>query len=61
LGWNDWEYEETPAAPEGDITWIQVYCNHEWKAICLIISTVYNCKRCSIKKEDFEAWQNKKR
>jgi hypothetical protein len=61
VGWNDWEYEETPPLPEEDITWTQVYCTHKWKAVRLIISTVYDCEKCFVKKEDYEAWQNKKR
>lgn len=28
------------------------YCNHEWKTILLLTSTVYDCKKCGIKKED---------
>ena len=30
------------------------YCVHDWKAILLINSTVYNCCKCDLKKEDYE-------
>jgi hypothetical protein len=30
------------------------YCRHEWKPTVLIISTVYDCKKCGIKKEEYE-------
>ena len=30
------------------------FCFHEWKPIVLIISTVYNCSKCGVKREDCE-------
>jgi len=35
----------------------QKYCNHEWKEILLLNTTVYNCKHCDKKKEDYEKEQ----
>lgn len=29
-------------------------CNHEWKEIRLVISSVYDCKLCGCKKESVE-------
>jgi hypothetical protein len=67
VDWWDWydEYsnktipEDKPK--EGDLPWDQTYCNHAWKATVLIISTVYDCSKCGIKKEDFEKWQKNKK
>lgn len=42
------------------INWTQRYCSHEWIPILLITSTVYDCKLCKVKKEDYEAWKNQK-
>lgn len=30
-------------------------CNHSWKATVLVTSTVYDCKKCGIKKEDIDS------
>lgn len=32
----------------------QRHCWHDWMPIQLIFSTVYNCKKCGMKKEDYE-------
>lgn len=29
-------------------------CNHEWRPVLLLISTVYDCKKCGIKKEQHD-------
>ena len=29
-------------------------CYHEWKPILLLTSTVYNCIKCGVKKEEYE-------
>lgn len=34
--------------------WKQRSCNHEWKAIILITSIVYDCVKCEMKKEHYE-------
>ena len=42
---------------ENDIAWTQKVCYHDWKPTILIVSTVYDCTKCGIKKEDYEKWQ----
>jgi hypothetical protein len=54
------EYDEVKPSDKKDsvnITYTQQYCDHKWKCIVLIISNVYDCIKCGIKKEDFEKWQ----
>lgn len=49
---SDWSPEwrdEPPPVP---------LCNHEWKSILLITSTVYDCKKCGMKKEDYDKQGN---
>lgn len=29
-------------------------CSHEWKAVVGLKNTWYNCKKCDIKKEDYD-------
>ena len=36
------------------LSWTQKTCYHEWIPTVLIISTVYDCKKCGVKKEDYE-------
>lgn len=50
--------EEMPI--DGEPTWQQKVCIHLWKPTILIISTVYDCSKCGIKKEDYEEWQKKR-
>lgn len=64
----DWWYgdddfvDEKPAKKEeaGEPTWQQKVCIHLWKPTILIISTVYDCSKCGIKKEEYEEWQKKR-
>ena len=35
-----------------ELEYDKIYCNHDWKPILLLFSTVYDCKKCGIKKED---------
>ena len=37
-----------------EIEYDKLYCSHEWKGTLLIYSTVYDCIKCGIKKEDLE-------
>lgn len=30
------------------------YCNHSWKPILLLTTTVYNCEHCDMKKETYD-------
>lgn len=48
---SDWakEYlDDPPPFSEKD------FCIHEWKPTLLIISTVYDCVKCGMKKEDYD-------
>jgi hypothetical protein len=36
----------------GKVKHTEKKCSHEWKAIKLVYSTVYDCKHCGIKQED---------
>lgn len=29
-------------------------CNHKWKSILLLTTTVFNCQYCGLKKEDYD-------
>lgn len=35
-------------------------CQHKWKATVLIVSTVFDCELCGIKKEDYDKEQENK-
>ena len=58
MGW--WDYENQ-ITEEEHIAWNQQICYHEWKAILLLTSTVYNCSKCDLKKEEHEAWEKTKK
>jgi hypothetical protein len=51
----DHDYEEKQTeVKEDELTWQERMCFHEWKAILLITSTVYDCVKCGIKKEKID-------
>lgn len=65
----DWWYgdddfiDEKPIKKEekaGEPDWQQKVCIHLWKPTILIVSTVYDCSKCGIKKEEYEEWQKKR-
>jgi hypothetical protein len=37
----------------------QKICMHNWKATTLIISVVYDCVKCGVRKEDHDAYYSK--
>lgn len=39
-----------------NLTYTQQYCWHEWKETILIVSKVYDCPKCNLKKEDYDKW-----
>lgn len=41
-----------PSIEDVEKEYDKMYCNHEWKGTLLIYSTVYDCMKCGIKKED---------
>jgi hypothetical protein len=41
------------------ITNRQKTCMHKWKATILIVSVVYDCVKCNVKKEDHDAYYQK--
>lgn len=51
----------TPQEDPNDIEWRQKICDHKWKPTILIVSVVYDCTKCNIKKEDYENWKNKQK
>jgi hypothetical protein len=60
MGWwndSDW-YPEEDIYENGkeSIKYVQQVCGHVWKPTVLIISKVYDCKLCGVKKEDYEKW-----
>ena len=55
------ELDKKEEGLEGDIPWDQVVCIHSWKPILLLTSTVYDCTKCKIKKEDYEKWQKNRK
>lgn len=62
--WFDEDYYGEPEKKEeveGDIPWDQVVCIHSWKPVLLLTSTVYDCSKCKIKKEDYEKWQKNRK
>lgn len=58
--YEQWGSEKKEEQKEGDLPWSQVACTHDWKATVLIISTVYDCTKCKLKKEDYKKWLKKK-
>lgn len=51
------EYQQESHSIQKDIDWRQKVCYHEWKPTLLIISVVYDCVKCGIKKEDYDEWK----
>jgi hypothetical protein len=49
--------EEKAKSSDKDIDWNQKRCYHDWKSTILIISVVYDCKKCGVKKEDYDNWK----
>lgn len=65
MSWDDDDYYSSgdditppPIPKKSDLCYNQIYCYHDWKATVLIISTVYDCCKCGVKKEDFEKWKS---
>jgi hypothetical protein len=38
-------------------SWKEQLCAHNWKPILLLTSTVFDCSKCGLKKEDLERWK----
>jgi hypothetical protein len=47
-----------PKEAEEKLSWVQKFCNHNWKATELIVSIVFDCTKCDAKKEDVDEWEN---
>jgi hypothetical protein len=56
-GYYDDIVKKDESVKNNDIPKTQQLCYHDWKPIVLIISTVYNCSKCGVKKEDYESWR----
>lgn len=52
---SDKKYEE-----DDSINTKQKHCWHNWKPILLLTSTVYDCSKCGVKKEDYEKWSSER-
>ena len=54
--------DEPPEIPEEiELDYDKKFCYHDWKKTLLIISTVEDCTKCGIKKEDWEVWNDSSR
>ena len=58
--WEDYSIPKEENNKEDSIDWKQKACYHAWKPTVLIISTVYDCTKCGVKKEQYEDWEKKK-
>jgi hypothetical protein len=52
-----WEESDNKDSSKEELTWVQQTCLHNWKSTTLIISVVYDCVKCGVKKEDYEEWE----
>jgi len=51
--------DEPPEIPEQiEIDYGKKFCYHDWKKTVLIISTVEDCTKCGMKKEDLINYDN---
>ena len=63
MGWWDdpnWDSKKIEE-DSSSLSWDKQMCHHDWMPILLLTSTVYNCRKCNAKKEEFEAWEKKRR
>jgi hypothetical protein len=55
---NDWDWDnydfDKYVNPHVEQLELPQVCQHEWKGILLLRTTVYNCAVCDIKKEEYE-------
>lgn len=59
--WDDnYTIPEKDKPKDDEPTWHQQICHHDWKAILLITSTVHDCTKCKVKKEEYEAWRKRR-
>lgn len=57
----DGYYSEDGAEEDTSIlSWKEQVCFHEWKPILLLTSTVFDCAKCGLKKEEFERWKEER-
>lgn len=61
--YDDWSNDDYYNEDFSDckITPTQAYCFHDWKPITLVISIVYNCSKCGVKKEDNDEWERSRK
>ena len=55
-----YEYENYPEVDEKEKKSRDYWCKHEWLAIPLIFTIVYDCKLCGMKKEDTDEYKKPK-
>lgn len=67
MSWWGYDYRSDPEPekkkePNEEFpNWDQRVCIHSWKPIVLLISTVHDCSKCGIKKEEYEEWQQNRK
>lgn len=49
----DWESEESKQENEDQNQ--EKSCKHSWKPIKLVVSIVFDCEKCGMKKEEFDS------
>ena len=58
--YSDYEYySPNKTEDDSELSWTQKICMHNWKPTILIISTVYDCSKCGVKKEDHDNYYKK--
>jgi hypothetical protein len=56
----EFEGEVPPPLPKLESEYDRIYCDHSWKPILLVFSTVFDCRKCGMKKEDYEKMMKNK-
>jgi len=57
--YDDYDYSNSQKKEDSiELSWFQKVCMHNWKATMLIVSVVYDCTKCGVKKEDYDAYYN---
>ena len=60
MWWLDPDEHVQESIDETLLPWNQQICTHDWKPILLLVSTVYDCSKCKIKKEEYDKWKKSK-
>lgn len=61
MWWIDPDHrKDEPKYKDKGVSWQQQQCYHKWKETILILSKVYDCEKCGIKKEEYEKCEKEK-